>query len=190
MTDTTTENSAPSRAEVAKDEAVDHVQDLTETTAQHASEMKDEAKGQALNVARDVRRELESQGDAQAKRASSALRDVGSQLHAMAERGQPGAVTDVTRHLADRSHQLASRLDQGGLQGVSDDLRGFARRQPGLFLAAAGVAGFVAARVLRNNTSREQGSGIGQPGSQFAPPEQAMNAGASRTGTPAMGALP
>ena len=189
MADTTTGNAAPSRAEVAKDEAVDQVHDLTETTAQHANEMKDEAKGQALNVARDVRRELESQGDAQAQRASSALRDVGSQLHDMADRGQPGAVTEVTRQLADRSHQLASRLDQGGLQGVSDDLRGFARRQPGVFLAAAGVAGFVVMRVLRN-ASRDQASGIGQPGRQFAPPEQATNAGPPRTGTPSMGALP
>src|SRR6476659_5350761 len=90
MPDTTTGNTATSRAEVAKDEAVDHVHDITATTAQHASAMKDEAKGQALNVAHDVRRELESQGDAQAKRASSTLRDVGSQLHDMAERGQPG----------------------------------------------------------------------------------------------------
>jgi len=189
MADTTTGTNATSRAELAKDEAVDHVNDLTATTAQHASEMKDGAKSQALNVARDVRRELESQGDAQAKRASSTLRDVGSQLHDMADRGQPGAVTDVTRELADRSHQLASRLDQGGLQGVGDDLRGFARHQPGLFLAAAGVAGFVLARVLRNE-SGDGASGIQSPTTQVATPEQATNAGPSRTGTPAMGPLP
>ena len=189
MADITTGNAAPSRAEVAKDEAVDQVHDLTETTAQHASEMKDEAKGQALHVARDVRRELESQGDAQARRASSTLRDVGSQLHDMADRGQPGAVTEVTRQLADRSHQLASRLDHGGLQGVSDDLRGFARRQPGLFLAAAGVAGFVVTRVLRN-ASRDGASGIQSPATQVATPAPATHAVASRTGTPSMGALP
>jgi hypothetical protein len=36
------------------------------------------------------------------------------------------------------------------VQGVGGDLRRFARRQPGLFLAAAGVAGFVMTRMLRN----------------------------------------
>ena len=166
MADITTENAAPSRAEVAKDEAVDQVHDLTETTTQHASEMKDEAKGQALNVARDVRRELESQGDAQAKRASSTLRDVGSQLHDMADRGQPGAVTEVTRQLGDRSHQLASRLDHGGLQGVGDDLRGFARRQPGCSLPplvsrdswSRGCCGTLLAMALPGSSRRRRRS--------------------------------
>ena len=100
--------------------------------------------------AHDVRRELESQGDVQAKRVASTLHDVGSQLDDMAASGQSGPVTDVTRQLADKTRQVASRLEEGGVQGVGDDLRRFARRQPGLFLAAAGVAGFVVTRVLRN----------------------------------------
>jgi hypothetical protein len=42
---------------------------------------------------------------------------------------------------------------------VGDDLRDSARRQPGLFLAAAGVAGFVVTRLLRNASSLESASG-------------------------------
>ena len=44
MADVTTENSAPSRAEVAKDEAVDQVQDLAATAT--AARGCDEGRGQ------------------------------------------------------------------------------------------------------------------------------------------------
>jgi hypothetical protein len=75
----------------------------------------------------------------------------------------------VTRHLADTSRHVATRLEEGGVQGVGDDLRRFARRQPGLFLAAAGLAGFVVTRMLRSaqadgpsNGVRANGYGNGQ----------------------------
>jgi hypothetical protein len=173
-----------SRVQVAKDEAVDRVHDLTATTAEHAGAVKEEAKDKALNVAHDVRRELENQGDSQAKRAAEALHDVGSQLHEMAKSGQPGAVTDMTRQVAEKSTQFASRLEQGGVQGVGEDLRQFARRQPGLFLAAAGVAGFVAVRVLRN-ASHDPSPEAGQSGSE----RPTANVGVPSGATPPMGTL-
>ena len=123
MTDTTPGIDSGSQVQAAKDEAVERVHDLTATTAEHAGAVKDEAKGKALDVAHDVRRELESQGDVQAKRVASTLHDVSSQLNDMAANGQSGAVTDVTRQVADTTRQLASRLEEGGVQGVSDDLR-------------------------------------------------------------------
>jgi hypothetical protein len=89
----------------------------------------------------------------------------------MANSGQPGAVTDVTRQLADKSRQVASRLEECGVQGVGDDLRRFARRQPGLFLAAAGVAGFVVTRLLRN----AQGNALS--GAQSAAPSTSSHPG-------------
>ena len=152
----TSPTAVPEQAQAAKDEAINRAGDLKDTALEHVGAMTDDAKEQATNVAHDVRRELESQGDAQAKRAASALHGVGAQLADMAKAGQPGAVSDVTRQLADKSRQIAGRLEEGGVQGVSDDLRRFARRQPGLFLAAAGVAGFVVTRLLRN----AQGTGV------------------------------
>jgi hypothetical protein len=176
MTDTTPGIDSGSQVQAAKDEAVERVQDLTATTAEHAGAVKDEAKGKALDVAHDVRRELESQGDVQAKRVASTLHDVGSQLNDMAANGQPGAVTEVTRQVADTTRQLASRLEEGGVQGVSDDLRRFARRQPGLFLATAGVAGFVLTRVLRN-ASTGQSPVASRTGPQFPTSGTPVNRG-------------
>jgi len=156
----TSSAAVPQQAQAAKDEAINQASELKDTALEHVGAVTAEAKEQATNVAHDVRRELETQGDAQARRAASALHDVGSQLSDMANAGQPGPVTDVTRQLANKSRQVASRLEEGGVQAVGDDLRAFARRQPGLFLAAAGVAGFVVTRILRN--AQGNGRSLGQ----------------------------
>ena len=141
-----------SQVQVAKDEAMDRANDLKATTAEHVGAVKDDAKEKALGVAHQVRRELETQGDTQTKRVASTLQDVGGQLRGMADGGGDGAVAEATRKLADKSQEVAQRLEDGGMSGVGDDLRDFARRQPGLFLAAAGVAGFVVTRVLRTSS--------------------------------------
>ncbi len=163
----------PEQAQAAKDEAINQASDLKDTALEHVGAVTADAKEKATNVAHDLRRELETQGDAQAKRAASALHDVGSQLSDMANAGKPGPVSDVTRQLADKSRLVASRLEEGGVQAVSDDLRQFARRQPGLFLAAAGIAGFVVTRILRNAQSNGNPSEpSGRPGVPYtsAPP--------------------
>jgi hypothetical protein len=59
-------------------------------------------------------------------------------------------------------------LEEGGLQGVGDDLRTFARRQPALFIAATATAGFVITRLLRNASSLQ--SGAATPGQASLPP--------------------
>jgi len=150
MAETTSGSETGSKVPATKEEAVDRAHDLSSSTAEHAAAVKNDAKDKAVSVAKDVRKELATQGDVQAKRVASALHDMGGQLQSMAESGEPGTVTDVTRQVADKSRQLASRLEDGGVEGVSDDLRRFARRQPGVFLAVAGVAGFVVTRLLRN----------------------------------------
>jgi len=166
----TSSAAVPEQAQAAKDEAINQAGDLKDTAIEHVGAVTADAKEKATNVAHDVRRELETQGDAQAKRAASALHDVGSQLSDMANAGQPGPVSDMTRQLADKSRQVASRLEEGGVQAVGDDLRRFARRQPGLFLVAAGVAGFVVTRILRN--AQSSGNLAGQATAPFtsAPP--------------------
>jgi hypothetical protein len=160
---------ADRRTEAVKDEAVEHAHDLKDTAVEHAEAVTREATGKVIDVAHDVRRELESQGDTQARRLGGAVHDASRQLHDMADRAEPGQVGRMTRQLAGGAERLAGRLEAGGLQGVGDDLRGFARRQPGMFLFAAGVAGFVATRVLRNAGSSSDSSGpssttMSQPG--------------------------
>ena len=44
---------------------------------------------------------------------------------------------------------FANRLEMSGPQGLVDDVSSFARRRPGAFLLAAGVAGFAVGRIAR-----------------------------------------
>ena len=139
----TSSTGVPEQAQAAKDEAINQAGDLKDTALEHVG---------AMTATRRRRRPTSPMTYAESSRRKATrrqsvrhpcLHDVGSQLTDMANAGQPGPVSDVTRQLADKSRQVASRLEEGGVQGVGDDLRRFARRQPGLFLAAAGVAGFV-----------------------------------------------
>jgi hypothetical protein len=144
------ENSSPTPSNV-KDQAVDQAASLKDTAVEHAGALTSEAKDKASNVLHDVRRDLETQGESQTQRLATSLHDTGRQLRDMADGADPGNVTTMTRQLADGVERAASRLEQGGLQGFGDDLRQFARRQPGLFLAGAALAGFMVTRMLRSS---------------------------------------
>jgi hypothetical protein len=140
---------AKDAASKVAEEASTQASDLKDSAKDHAGAVVDEAREQARNVLSDARRELEQQADQQARRAGDGLRAASSQLRAMADGGQPGAVTDVTRQVAGTLDRVSTRISEGGFRAVSDDLRGFARRQPGVFLLGAGVAGFLVARAVR-----------------------------------------
>jgi hypothetical protein len=133
-----------------KDQAVEQAHELKDTSVEHVSAVAQEAKEKAINVGQDVRRELEKQGDTQARRLATTLRDTGRQLHDMADGAAPGPLGQATRQLAGGTDRLAGRLEEDGIHGVADDLRAFAQRQPVMFLLAAGAAGFVVTRILRN----------------------------------------
>lgn len=113
------------------------------------SEATDRARGvldQALGQARE-------QGSQQASRAAGGLRTFSDQARALAEgrADEAGPLGDIVTRAGDQAQQLATRLDTDGVEGVMDDVARFARRRPGLFLAAAAGLGFLAGRALRAN---------------------------------------
>ncbi len=60
-----------------KDQAVEQAHELKDTSVEHVSAVAQEAKEKAINVGHDVRRELENQGNTQARRLATTLRDRG-----------------------------------------------------------------------------------------------------------------
>jgi hypothetical protein len=146
-----------------KGQAVEQAHELKDTSVEHVSAVAQEAKAKAVNVGQDVRRELETQGDTQARRLATTLRDTGRQLQDMADGAEPGPVGRVTRQLADGTDRLAGRLEEDGIHGVAEDLRGFAQRQPVVFLLAAGAAGFVVTRMLRGASGSSDASSTPTP---------------------------
>ena len=67
----------------------------------------------------------------------------------MADAGDAGVTKDIIATFADQAEQVSQRLSDGGLDRTLEDARRLARNRPGLFLAGAAFAGFVAARVAR-----------------------------------------
>ena len=74
---------------------------------------------------------------------------------------QAGDLQRYARDLGDRLGGVAGRMQDRGLDGMVDDVQDFARRRPGLFLAAAAGAGFAAGRLFRGAKADAESSGDG-----------------------------
>lgn len=152
----TPHSSAVPTREVAAEEAKTVADDARSGAQQVAAVAKDEAAGtveearyQFREVLSQARGELSGHASAQQARAASGLSAVADELRSMAQHGQDGPMTGLARQAAERAQQLVSRLEGGQPEELLDDLRAFARRRPGAFLAGAAVAGFLGGRLTR-----------------------------------------
>lgn len=149
-------SSAGDGAKKVASEATRQVSDLASEASGHAKEVYSQASGQ-----------LREQASEQTGRAAEGVRSLSQQVQALAD-GRPddaGAVGEYARQAGDRLQQVATRLEDGGLDGVLEDLQRFARRRPGLFLLGAGAAGLAAGRLLRG----AQAAGTDSPDTSAAP---------------------
>ena len=166
----------PSTADAARDEAGDVAQHVREAGGQVAQTAADQARQVAAETGRQARDlfgeaqgQARDQASAQQQKAAQQLRAVADELHEMAAKGgQSGLATEVARQAADRLHTAASWLDQRQPSDLLDNVRDFARRRPGTFLAGAAVAGLVAGRLTRGLTGGS-GSPAGPQGSTADP---------------------
>lgn len=153
-----------STASTAKDQATDVAGTAADKTKHVASVAQDqaasvagEATDRAKELAHQTRRELTDQAGAQQKRVASGLRSLADELGSMADGSQnPGVATDLARQAAERSHTIASWLDDREPGHVLDEVTGFARRRPGAFLAIAAGAGLLAGRLGRGLFAAQQ----------------------------------
>jgi hypothetical protein len=110
-----------------------------------------EAKQQLDRLVTQGRDEVRLQAEQRSSQAAGQLRTLAEHFSALVE-GRPGDAGPLVGYVNDLRHQLgsvAARLEQGGPQGIVNDLTRFARRRPGLFLAGAASMGFVVGRVVR-----------------------------------------
>ena len=88
----------------------------------------------------------------------------------MAEQ-RSGLASDAAREVANRVRSFGQQLDGREPTELLDDLRSFARRRPGMFLAGSVIAGVVVGRFLRGSreaaqTSSQTGSTSNQSGNR------------------------
>lgn len=132
--------------------AKDRASDVATTAGEEVRTVAEDARTQAQHVINRSREQLRSQASEQSTRLASTLRDVAQQMRGMTRGEAPseGPVTDVTASIADTVSRLASRLEQGGVDGAMSDVKRYARNHPGMFLAGALGAGFLIGRVVKS----------------------------------------
>ena len=155
-------------ANTAKDEAAnvagttaDQASQVAGAAGSAAADVAGTAKAEAANVigegldqARDlvstVRDQVGEQVSSQGDRLTQSLRTLSSQL---AEGDTSGVVGQVLQEAGQRISSLADYAERTGPQGIVNDLRSYARRNPGTFLLGAALAGLVSGRVVKGITA-------------------------------------
>jgi len=153
----------PSTTDVAKDQTRSVGEDAKEGGRHVAGVARDEARnvaGEAASQARDLwdqtRSELMEQSGQQQQRVAQGLRSLAEELSSMAHGSQQqGLASDVAGRGATHARKLADYLDQRDPGSLLDEVRGFARRRPGMFLALAAGAGVVGGRLSRGMMSHD-----------------------------------
>ncbi|HEV7813061.1 MAG TPA: hypothetical protein VGO99_08830 [Leifsonia sp.] len=176
-TDTDT-GSSEGTAGVAREQAA-HVAETAQKSSQRVVET---AKDEAANVAREAKdqlsdlfaqtqEELKDQAARQQERVAAGLRSVSDELGEMARSSQSGGMaTDLVHQAAAKTGDVASWLDQRDPGSLLDEVRSFARRRPGTFIAAAAVAGVLAGRLTRSVASSGDASSSGADGAVTGQP--------------------
>ncbi|WP_430644866.1 hypothetical protein [Agromyces sp. GXS1127] len=138
---------------------------VADTAKQEARSVGHEVKDQTRRLADRVGEEVRSQASTQQHRAAGGIRDVGEQFSRMADSAESGGVArDVVGTVGDRAERAAAWLDQREPGDLLDEVKRFARRRPGVFLAIAAGAGVVVGRLTRSLASDAQDGSNADPG--------------------------
>jgi hypothetical protein len=120
--------------------------------------------GFAQRLKEDGRRTLEQRKRSAADRVdgiAQALERTGAQF---VENDEP-TLAELLHRVSGTVGNLATRLREGTLDDLVADTRSFARRNPGLFVAAGLVAGFAVARFVKASAQRSSDMGSSDMGS-------------------------
>lgn len=127
------------------------VSDVAQEAGEQAREVAGKAKDQARDFVDQASSEVRTRANEQAERAAAGLEQLASRVQALVA-GRPedaGPLRDYAVEAGQRAQRAAEQLRARGADGVLDDMRSFARRRPGAFLAGAAVAGFMVGRLVK-----------------------------------------
>jgi hypothetical protein len=196
----TTNGSSPVSGGDSTHRATSEARTVADTGKQGVGLVADEARSQAAGLARAARDEARHRADGEIGKLAGFLSGLGDELAGMADGSttRDGHLQGLARDGARAANRLSQRLEMGGLDGAVHDLSMFARRRPGVFLAAAFGVGVGLGRLTRNadvhSISRQMHSGDDdmQPsiGDESATGTPSTQLGPSPTGTSAESATP
>lgn len=159
-----------STKDVAKDEAASVAEDakastqhVAETAKAEAQQVAHEAQQQIKDLYHQVMSELTNQGSDQKSRASGGLRTLADDLGGMAQHSDSGIGGDLARQAADRTRTVADWLESREPGDIVDEVKRYARRKPGTFLAGAALLGLAAGRLTRGVVAEKQAESSDAP---------------------------
>lgn len=161
------------KADVAKEEAAD----LANSAADAGAHVAGTAKSEAANVAHEAGTqaksllgqagsELSQEAGKQQQRVADGLRSISQELSSMSDNSEKqGQASDLVRQAAEKADQVADWLGSRDPGSLLNDVKRFARRKPGLFIAIAAGAGIALGRIttaaVHNAQDAKSGSGSG-----------------------------
>ena len=146
-------------------EAAQHV---GETASEEARKVAGEAKTQAKSLLSDLQTDLRDQAGKQQERVAGNLRSMSEEFNTMLGASSGGQGSELVGMAGRRAEQVASWLENRDPGTMVEEVRRFARRRPGAFLAIAAGAGLVAGRLARNLAAEAGDQPSGRP-SHLAP---------------------
>jgi hypothetical protein len=168
--------SASGGAEQAKGAARDLAGDtkdagahVTGVAKEQASRVASEATDHARQLFGQASEGLKEQAGEQQQRAAGGLRNISEQLSSMADAADDGIAQKVVRDLSHRAGTLGTYLEGRDPGSLLHEVRSFAARRPGTFIAVAAGAGILAGRLTKALTaeikhekeSGTDGTGVG-----------------------------
>lgn len=129
-------------------EASDATQHVAGVAKQEASNVAHEAGRQTKNLLNQAGSELSDQAAMQQQRVAAGLRSIGQELSSMSQNSQDkGTASELVGQAAQKADQVADWLGSRDPGSLLNEVKSFARRKPGLFIAIAAGAGIALGRI-------------------------------------------
>ena len=186
----TAKNEAGELAGTAKQEA-GHV---VATAKDEAANVAGEAKTQVKDLYAQTQSELKEQAGTQQQRVAEGLRSVGDELKSMASNAEtPGVASDLVQQVSDRVSSAATWIGDRDPGSLLNEVKSYARRKPGTFIAVAALAGLAVGRLTRAlaESAADQKAAASSSGAAVTPaPVTTVPAAGARVGVPPVPPVP
>ncbi|MCU1633097.1 MAG: hypothetical protein JWM61_1749 [Micrococcaceae bacterium] len=132
--------------------AASEAKNVAGTAASEAKNVAAEAGSQAKNLLGTVTSEVKNQAGTQQQKITEGIRGISDELKSMAEKSDNHMVSNIVQQASQRTGSAASWLEGRDATDILEDVKAFARRKPGAFLAIAAGSGLVVGRLTRGMT--------------------------------------
>ena len=176
------ENTGAAVAQTAKGkagEAVDVVGEqaakVADTAEEQVTEVAEETQVATQQLIGELRDQIKEQTQVQGQLLADQIRSLTRELRRMSEHGSEDSLaTSVVRRVADNGDRVADELYERGPEGLLDEVKVFARRKPGLFLAGAALAGFAVSRAGKGVRAASDGNSANHAPAEGGEPTDAV----------------